>query len=328
MPKLQFIHLEPYTGKSYNNPVNVMKNDKKFTDQIEGGDFIVTAEYLPKAETEGSAVKAALLSLKEVPSAVTVADNSLGVAMSSLAASVVLLQAGIGTICQVVTRDRNRIALQSDLLGAAALGIRNILCLSGYHQTLTDSPESANVYDLDSTQLINMVKKMRENGELLNGEKIDGPFPIIAGAVANPYLKPVELSIIRLTQKVEAGADFIQTRAVFDIDEFKKWLDAAREAGIADKTAILAGVFPLESAEEAELLCNKYTEFQIPASVIARLKSAGDKQAQKKEGMAICFETINKIINMPGLRGIHILSGGKEESIPEILSASGLSGKR
>jgi len=305
-----------------------MKNDKKFTDQIEGGDFIVTAEYLPKAETEGSAVKAALLSLKEVPSAVTVPDNSIGVALSSLAASILLLQAGVEPICQVVTRDRNRIALQSDLLGAAALGIRNMLCLSGYHQTLTDSPESANVYDLDSTQLINMIQKMRENGELLNGEKIGGPFPIIAGAVANPYLKPIELNIIRLAQKVEAGADFIQTIAVFDVDEFKQWLDAAREAGIADKTAILAGVFPLESAEEAESLCSKYTEFQIPASVIERLKSAGDKQAQKKEGMAICIETINKIMNMNGLHGIHILSGGKEESIPEILSASGLSGKR
>jgi methylenetetrahydrofolate reductase (NADPH) len=305
-----------------------MKNEKKFTDQIKGGDFMVTAEYLPKAETEGSAVKAALLSLKEVPSAVTVLDNSMGVAMSSMAASVALLQAGIEPICQVVTRDRNRIALQSDLLGAAALGIRNILCLSGYHQTLTDSPESANVYDLDSTQLINMVKKMRENGELLNGEKIDGPFPIIAGAVVNPYLKPLELNIIRLAQKIEAGADFIQTRAVFDVDGFKQWLEAARQAGIADKTAILASVLPLESAEEAERLSDKYTEFQIPASVIERLRSAGDRQAQKKEGMAICIETINKIKDIHGLHGIHILSGGKEESIPDILSASGLSGKR
>jgi methylenetetrahydrofolate reductase (NADPH) len=305
-----------------------VKNEKKFHDQLKSGDFVVTAEYLPKAETEGSAIKTALQALKEVPSAVNVADNPFGVVMSSLAASVILAQSGIEPIYQVVTRDRNRIAIQSDLLGAAALGIRNVLCLSGYHQTLTDNPESTNVYDLDSTQLINVLKKMREQGELLNGEKINGAFSIMTGAVANPYLKPLDLSIIRLTQKVEAGAEFIQTHAVFDIDEFQHWFDTITQAGLADKTAIIAGVFPLDSAEEAEFLLNKYTEFQIPARIIERLKSAGDRQAQKKEGLAICLGIINKLKNMNGLRGIHILSGGKEETLPHILSASGLSGKR
>ena len=295
---------------------------------MKSGDFVVTAEYLPRAETEGSAIKAALQALKEVPSAVNVADNPFGVGMSSLAASVILAQSGIEPVYQVVTRDRNRIAIQSDLLGAAALGIRNILCLSGYHQTLTDHPESANVYDLDSTQLLKVLKKMREQGELLNGEKINGAFPVMTGAAANPYLKPIDLNIIRLTQKVEAGAEFIQTHAVFDIDEFQQWLDAVKQAGLADKTAIIAGVFPLDSAEEAELLLNKYTEFQIPPRIIERLKLAGDRQAQKKEGLAICVEIINKLKNMNGLRGIHILSGGKEETLPDILSASGLSGKR
>ena len=295
---------------------------------MKSGDFVVTAEYLPRAETEGSAIKAALQALKEVPSAVNVADNPFGVGMSSLAASVILAQSGIEPVYQVVTRDRNRIAIQSDLLGAAALGIRNILCLSGYHQTLTDHPESANVYDLDSTQLLKVLKKMREQGELLNGEKINGAFPVMTGAVANPCLKPVDLNIIRLTQKVEAGAEFIQTHAVFDIDEFQQWLDAVKQAGLADKTAIIAGVFPLDSAEEAALLLNKYTEFQIPPRIIERLKLAGDRQAQKKEGLAICVEIINKLKNMTGLRGIHILSGGKEETLPDILSASGLSGKR
>ena len=308
--------------------MSIVKNEKRFHDQLKSGDFVVTAEYLPKAETEGSAIKAALQALKEVPSAVNVADNPFGVGMSSLAASVILAQSGIEPVYQVVTRDRNRIAIQSDLLGAAALGIRNILCLSGYHQTLTDHPESANVYDLDSTQLLKVLKKMREQGELLNGEKINGAFPVMTGAVANPYLKPIDLNIIRLTQKVEAGAEFIQTHAVFDIDEFQQWLDAVKQAGLADKTAIIAGVFLLDSAEEAELLLNKYTEFQIPPRIIERLKLAGDRQAQKKEGLAICVEIINKLKNMNGLRGIHILSGGKEETLPDILSASGLSGKR
>ena len=307
--------------------MSIVKNEKRFHDQLKSGDFVVTAEYLPRAETEGSAIKAALQALKEVPSAVNVADNPFGVGMSSLAASVILAQSGIEPVYQVVTRDRNRIAIQSDLLGAAALGIRNILCLSGYHQTLTDHPESANVYDLDSTQLLKVLKKMREQGELLNGEKINGAFPVMTGAVANPCLKPVDLNIIRLTQKVEAGAEFIQTHAVFDIDEFQQWLDAVKQAGLADKTAIIAGVFPLDSAEESELLLNKYTEFQIPPRIIERLKLAGDRQAQKKEGLAICVEIINKLKNANGLRGIHILSGGKEAELPEILSASGLSGK-
>ena len=225
--------------------MSIVKNEKRFHDQLKSGDSVVTAEYLPKAETEGSAIKAALQALKEVPSAVNVADNPFGVGMSSLAASVILAQSGIEPVYQVVTRDRNRIAIQSDLLGAAALGIRNILCLSGYHQTLTDHPESANVYDLDSTQLLKVLKKMREQGELLNGEKINGDFSIMSGAVANPYLKPVDLSIIRLTQKVEAGAEFIQTHAVFNIDEFQHWFDTITQAGLADKTAIIAGTFAL-----------------------------------------------------------------------------------
>ncbi len=314
-------------GKN-NESVSTVKNEKSFHDQLTGGDFIVTAEYLPKAETAVTAIEATLQTLGGVPSAVNVADNPFGVGMSSLAASVILIRSAIEPIYQIVTRDRNRIAIQSDLLGAAALGIRNVLCLSGYHQTLTDNPESANVYDLDSTQLVALVKMMREKGELLSGEKISGPFPVIAGAVANPFLRPLDLGMLRLMQKVEAGADFIQTHAVFDAGEFGLWLDAAKQAGITGKTAILAGVFPLESAEEAVALAEKYTEFQIPAPVVERLKSAGDREAQKKEGLAICVETIDKLKTMNGLRGIHLLSGGKEETLSAILTASGLSGKR
>jgi methylenetetrahydrofolate reductase (NADPH) len=301
-----------------------MRNEKKFADQIKDGDFIVTAEFLPRAETDGSSVKAALDSLKHVPSAVNVSDNPFGVIMSSMAASVLLAQSGIEPIYQIVTRDRNRIAIQSDLLGAASLGIRNMLCLSGYHQTLTNCPESANVYDLDSTQLIAMVKRMRENGELLDGTKIGGSFPVITGAVANPYLKPIELNIIRLSQKVDAGAGFIQTHAVFNTDEFRVWLETVGEADITGKTAIIAGIFPFDSANEALRLRDKYTEFQIPDSLIERLKSAGDMNAQKREGITICAEIINKLQDMRGLRGIHLLSGGKEEMIPEILSAAGI----
>jgi methylenetetrahydrofolate reductase (NADPH) len=299
---------------------------KQLADQIKNGDFIVTAEYLPKAEADGSRVRAVVQALQEVPTAVNVADNPFGVAMSSMAASVMLAQAGIEPVCQIVTRDRNRIALQSDLLGAASLGIKNFLCLSGYHQVLTDNPESANVYDIDSTQLVAMVTNMREKGELLNGAKISGRFPVIAGAAANPYLMPLEMNMIRIAQKVEAGAIFMQTHPVFNIDEFNAWIDEARNAGIAAKTAILAGVLPLESAEEAEHLSKTYTDLCIPAAVIDRMKSAGGKEAQKKEGLAVCVETITALKEIKGVRGIHLITGGKEERIPEILSTSGLKG--
>ncbi len=304
-----------------------MKKEKNFADQIRDKDFIVTAEYLPRAETDPANIKTIIDCLREVPSAVNVSDNPFGVAMSSFAASIHLINAGIEPVLQIVTRDRNRIAIQSDILGASSLGIRNMLCLSGYHQVLTDNPESANVYDIDSTQLLAIVENLRMKGELLNGAKINGPFNMTTGAVANPFMTPVELNVLRVSQKAEAGAVFFQTHPVFDVEKFSLWLTAVKESGVDEKTAILAGVLPLESVEEAESLRLKYTDFNIPQSVIDRLKSAGSAEAQKKEGIAVCTEIISKVKNMSGLRGIHLLTGGKEKLIPEILGVSGLSGK-
>jgi len=301
-----------------------MKVESKLAKKIADGDFIVTAEFLPSATADGSVVEAALKALSNGPLAVNVADNHYGVAMSSLAASVVVMKSGAEPICQMVTRDRNRIALQSDLLGAAYLGIRNVLCLSGYHQTLTGCPESANVYDIDSTQFIEMATKMAEKDTLSNGTKIDGQFSMLVGAVANPFLKPLELNMLRLGKKIEAGAKFIQTHAVFDVDTFSQWLDVVSSEGITEKAAIIAGVLPLESAAEAEKLRDTYTDYYIPDEVVERLKKAGDKDSQKKEGLTICVEIINKLKKKEGLRGIHILSGGKEEVVPQILFAAGL----
>ena len=301
-----------------------MEVDSRLARKIEGGGFIVTAEYLPAATVDSSVVEAAIDALADGPLAVNVADNHYGVAMSSLAASVAMIKSGIEPVYQLVTRDRNRIALQSDLLGAAYLGIKNVLCLSGYHQTLMGCPASANVYDIDSIQLVAAVKKMRDEGVLLDGAEISGSCSMLAGAVANPYLRPLELNMIRLGKKIEAGASFVQTQAVFDTTEFSRWLDAARSEGVTEETAILAGMLPLDSAAEAEKLCGTYTDFRIPDELIERLKAAGDPEAQKKEGLAVCAETIKEIKDMDGLRGIHILSGGKEAVVPELLAASGL----
>ncbi len=299
-----------------------MKVESKLAQMIEAGDFIVTAECAPGATASGKTVEEFLKALGSRPVAVNAADNSHGVALSSLAVSAAAVKSGVEPVLQMVTRDRNRIALQSDLLGAASLGVRNILCMSGYHQTLIGCPESANVFDIDSTQLIGIATRMSKNGELADGKSFSGPFPMLVGAAANPFLKPLELNLLRLGKKIEAGARFIQTHAIFDIDAFGVWLDAASKEGLTEKAAILAGVYPLESEEEAQRLRDTYAEFSIPDRVIERLRNAGD--AGKKEGLVLCVETIRELKKMPGLRGIHILSGGREALVPDLIAASGL----
>ncbi|RJP83054.1 MAG: methylenetetrahydrofolate reductase [Desulfobacteraceae bacterium] len=298
-----------------------MKHDSWLAKKIASGDFIVTAELLPQASTAIPEIEAAISFLGNSIAAVNVADNPHGPVLSSLAGSLVLVKAGMEPVYQIVTRDRNRIAIQSDLLGAGALGIRNVLCLSGHHQTLTGSPESANVYDIDSIQLIAAVKQMRDQGVLLDGTEIKGVFPVLIGAVANPDMNPLELNILRLAKKVEAGAEFIQTQAVFDVEAFERWIEQARNQKITENTAILAGVMPLSGYQDAETLRDHYMDLSIPDSIIERLKKAGDEGAQKKEGLNICLETIRKIKKMDGVKGIHILSGGKEKLVPEIIAS-------
>jgi methylenetetrahydrofolate reductase (NADPH) len=289
--------------------------------KIEAGDFIITAEYLPDSNINGIPAE----KLKNSGAvAINISDNPFGPAISSLATAIKLKQSEIEPVFQIVTRDRNRIALQSDILGAASLGIKNILCLSGYHQTLTNMPESSNVYDIDSIQLIDAINMMNTDKILLNGEKIKGDFSMLIGAVANPYLRPLELNIMRLFKKVKAGAKFIQTQAVFNTTDFQEWLDAAHREGITEKAAIIAGIYPLESYEEALNLLEKHTDFYIPESHIKRIKDAGNTEEQKKMGITICVETIRKIKGMKGLSGIHIISGGKEDIINEIISEAGL----
>ncbi|MBN2374774.1 MAG: methylenetetrahydrofolate reductase [Sedimentisphaerales bacterium] len=299
-----------------------MKPDSKLAQKIEKGEFVLTAELLPQAQTDGQAVLAVSKALSgNGIAAVNVADNHYGIVMSSMAASAALTRDGVEPVFQMVTRDRNRIALQSDLMGAAFLGIKNVLCLTGYHQSLTGNEASANVFDIDSIQLIALVKRMRDEGCLLEGTAFTGEFGMLIGAVANPFMTPLELNMIRLAKKVEAGADFIQTHAIFDIEKFEAWMTAACREGITEKAAILAGVMPLDSADEAKKHGDMFTDFVIPDNVLERLEGAGNAEAQKQEGLAIFAETVQKLKTIKGLRGIHILSGGKETRIPELLAA-------
>ena len=293
-----------------------MKPASQLAAQLGSTEFIVTAEYLPVAGTE---VAVDAQAFGNHVSAINVADNHFGVAMASLAAAVALDRLGIEPVLQLITRDRNRIALQADLLGAAHLGIHNVLCLTGFHQTLIGCAASANVFDIDSIQLIDLVKRMN-NGQLLDGGKIQGEFSMLIGAVANPFLQPLELNMIRLRKKIAAGAAFIQTQAVFDVEAFKSWLAAARAAGLTEKTAILAGVLPLQSAAQANALLETHTDFVIPDAIIARLTAAGDAEAQRATGVIIAADIIGQLKGLPGLRGIHLLSGGNESSVIELSS--------
>ncbi len=296
----------------------------KLAAKIKSGEFIITAEYLPAVSADMAAAQKAVSECGDKVAAVNVADNPYGIVMCSMAGSSAALGAGVEPVYQLVTRDRNRIALQSDLLGAAAMGVENVLCLSGYHQILTDCPQSANVYDIDSIQLIAAIEAMNNDGLLLDGTKIEGDFSVTAGAAANPYMQPMELNVLRVAKKVEAGAKFIQTQGIFDVEAFGKWLEAVNDEGITDKCAILGGVHVLDSAEEARKLRERFTDFVIGDDIVERLEKAGDAKAQAKEGVGICAEIIGKMKDMKGLRGIHVISGGKEGSVNEILSAAGL----
>ena len=298
-----------------------MKEENILEKKIKAGDLIITAEYLPEAGINISVIE----TLKNCGvRIINIADNPYRSVLSSMAASALLCQAGLEPVFQIVTRDRNRIALQSDILGAASLGIKNILCLSGYHQSLSSLPESANVYDIDSIQLIDIVSRMNKNGTLMDGSEIKGDFSMLVGAVANPYLRPLDLNILRIIKKVQAGAKFIQTQAVFDTILFKEWLDALHNEGLTEKVTILGGILPLTSYKEAIGLCEKHTDFYIPESQIKRMKDAGNEEAQKRAGLQISMEIIKNIRGMKGLKGIHIISGGKEDLISVLMSETGL----
>ncbi len=298
-----------------------MKKENILEKKIKAGDLIITAEYLPEAGTNISVIEILKNCGVQI---INVADNPYGSVMSSMAASALLCQSGLEPVFQIVTRDRNRIAIQSDILGAASLGIKNILCLSGYHQSLSAMPESANVYDIDSIQLIDIVSRMNKNHTLMDGSEIKGDFSMLVGAVANPYLRPLDLNILRIIKKVQAGAKFIQTQAVFDTILFKEWLDALNNEGLTEKVSILAGILPLTSYNEATGLCEKHTDFYIPESQIKRMKDAGSEETQKRTGMQISAEIIKNIRGMKGLKGIHIISGGKEDLISVLIAEAGL----
>jgi methylenetetrahydrofolate reductase (NADPH) len=301
-----------------------VKATSRLKQVIEKGEFAVTAECGPPkgADPDGVIRKAGLL--KEKVDAVNVTDNQTAIVrMSSLAACTLLKNEGLDPVLQMVVRDRNRIALQSDILGASAVGIRNVLCLSGDHHSFGNQPQAAGVFDLDSVQFLETVKGMRDEGTILGGDSLTSPPDLFIGAAANPFADPLSFRVIRLAKKIKAGADFIQTQCVYNLERFEEWMRMAGDRGLLDRTAILGGVTPLKSAGMARYMKNRVSGMDIPDSVIERMEKT-PKERQKEEGLAICVETIERLKEIPGVRGVHVMAIEWEEAVAQILERAGL----
>jgi methylenetetrahydrofolate reductase (NADPH) len=291
---------------------------------LTGGGFVVTSECGPPRGADPEVIRKKGELLRGVVDGVNVTDNQTSVVrMSSLSACAILKGMGLEPILQMVCRDRNRIALQSDLLGAAALGINNVLCLSGDHQKFGDHPQGKNVYDIDSVQLIQTVICLRDEGRFLGGEEVKGRPMLFVGAAANPFADPFEIRAARLGKKVKAGCEFIQTQCIYNVERFARWMEMVRERGLHERCGILAGVTPFKSAGMANYMKKNVPGMDIPDEMIGRMKGV-PKEKQAEEGIRICVETIERLREMPGVRGIHIMAIEWEERVAEIVKAAGL----
>jgi len=299
-----------------------MKAGTNLEKVLEGGRFAVTAEAGPPKGTSAAVVLRKGEIVRNCCDAVNVTDNQTAIVrMSSLAGCVLLKQVGVEPVMQMVVRDRNRMALQSDVLGGIALGIGNFLCLSGDHQKFGNHPTAKGVFDIDSIQLIQMLKQMRDEKKFLNGEEISGEVPIYIGAAANPYADPFEFRVVRLAKKVKAGVDFIQTQAVYDVPKFARYMDMVCERGLDKQVHILAGVIPIRSVGMARYMKDYVSGVSVPDEIITRLEQA---EKAKDEGVKIILEIIEQLKEIPGVHGIHIMAVGWEDIVPEMVEKAGL----
>ena len=299
-----------------------MKAGTNLEKVLESGRFAVTAEAGPPKGASAAVVQRKGELLRNCCDAVNVTDNQTAIVrMSSLAGCVLLKQLGAEPVMQMVCRDRNRIAVQSDVLGAVALGISNILCLSGDHQKFGNHPTAKNVFDIDSIQLIQTLKNMRDEKKFLCGEDISGEVPLFIGAVANPFADPFDFRVVRLAKKVKAGADFIQTQAIYDVAKFTEWMKMVTDRGLDKQVHILAGVIPIRSAGMARYMRDYVSGVSVPDEVVARMEQA---ESAKEEGARIVLEIIEQLKEITGVHGIHIMAVSWEDIVPEIVEKAGL----
>ena len=295
-----------------------MKAGSNLERVLKAGHFAFTGELGPPRGTSAQEVRDKASHLKGIVDAVNITDNQTSVVrMSSWAASLLLIQEGMEPNYQMVCRDRNRLAMQSDILGAYAHGIRNMLCLSGDHQQFGDHPTAKGVFDIDSMQLIGMVKHMRDMGKFMSEQDIVEPPRIFIGAAANPFAEPFRWRVQRLAKKVQAGADFIQTQCIYNMDKFREWVKQANDMGLSEKVYILAGVTPMKSIGMARYMQSKVPGMDVPESIIKRLQGAG-KGKIAEEGIKIACEQIEEFKEMKGIAGVHLMAIEWEHKVPEI----------
>jgi methylenetetrahydrofolate reductase (NADPH) len=291
---------------------------------LTSGQFAVAAELSPPKGVMLEAIARDARTLKGYADAVNVTDNqAASVRMASIPVCALLIQHGVEPVGQMTCRDRNRLAIQADLLGAAALGVRNVLCLSGDHPRWGDHPGAKPVYDLDSTHLIRMTRNLVENSCLDNGRPIKSPPRFFIGAVENPFAPPYDYRPFRLAKKIAAGARFIQTQLIYNVDRFREFMRHVADLGLDKHVYILAGVGPLKSAEQARYMSAQVAGMDVPSSIVDRMVKT-PKAAQPEEGIRICAEIIEQVRGLQGVAGIHIMAVHWAEAVPEIVTRAGL----
>ncbi|MBW2113403.1 MAG: methylenetetrahydrofolate reductase [Deltaproteobacteria bacterium] len=301
-----------------------LKSESNLEKVLKAGHFAFTGECGPPQGANVEHLKEKAHHLKGCVDAVNITDNQTAVVrMSSWAASIILMQEGLEPNFQMVCRDRNRLAIQSDILGIYAHGIRNMLCLSGDHQRFGNHPQAKNVFDIDSMQLIHTVKTMRDEGKFMNGEDIDVPPKLFIGAASNPFADPFEFRVHRLAKKIAAGADFIQTQCIYNMDRFREFMKNAVDMGLHEKCYILAGVTPMKSVGMARYMAKQVPGMDVPDSLIERLRGAG-KGNVAQEGIKFALEQIEEFKEMEGIAGVHLMAIEWEHMVPEIAEKAGV----
>ena len=308
-----------------------MKSGSNLERVLETGEFAVTAELGPPKSADADEVVEKVHFLKGNVDAANVTDNQTAIVrMASIAACKLAVDQGLEPVMQMTCRDRNRLAIQSDVLGAYALGIRNLLCLTGDHQSFGNHPGAKNVFDIDGIQLVDIIKRMRDEKvfqcreEIRNTPKAPVVEPrLFIGAAVNPFGDPFPFRATRLAKKVNAGADFIQTQCIFDLDRFGRWMEQVRDRGLHEKVYILAGVMPVRSAGALNYMNNNVPGMSIPDALVKRMRGV-DKKKASSEGIKICVETIQHLREIEGVRGVHVMAVEWERAVPRIVEGAGL----
>ena len=301
-----------------------VKTPSKLEKILASGQMAVTSEVGPPRGSDPEVITRKAEMIKNHVDAVNVTDNQTSMTrLCSLAACIRLKLMGLEPVLQMVTRDRNRIALQSDILGAASFDIFNILCLSGDHQSFGDCPTGQNVHDIDSMQLIQTVRLMRDEGKFLGGDLITRPPQMFVGAAENPFADPYEIRVPRLAKKIAAGVEFIQTQCIYNLDKFEDWVSKARDRGLTEQVYILAGLTPMKSVGMARYMKKRVPGMDVPDEIVKRLADT-PKDKQAEEGLKICVESIQRLKEVKGVAGFHIMAIEWEEKVPEIVERAGL----